>query len=286
MLKAIAIRVLLAALTVAIGGLLSAVLVRCAPGFGVDERQLDVRLNSDSREAIRREAEDQRDISRFYLQSLTRMVHGDLGVSPSLNRPIRALMAERGPVTLRLVAIGLALSWASSVLLVLGRWTLDFVWFDTLGRLISGALLCIPTAGLALLLVMLDLPAYLAMALVVLPKSYQLLSSLLGAAASMPHVISAKAKGAGAVRILGWHMVAVVRRELLALIGVSVGIAVSAAIPVEALTGTPGIGQLAWQAAMARDLPVLLTVSLAVIACTVLANSGADLFAGGQREGG
>jgi hypothetical protein len=41
----LAIRLLLAALTVAMGGFLSATLARYAPGFGSDERQLDARLS-------------------------------------------------------------------------------------------------------------------------------------------------------------------------------------------------------------------------------------------------
>jgi ABC-type dipeptide/oligopeptide/nickel transport system permease component len=42
----------------------------------------------------------------------------------------------------------------------------------------------------------------------------------------------------------------------LALAGVSATIALSAAIPVEVICDSPGIGQLAWQAATARDLPL------------------------------
>jgi ABC-type dipeptide/oligopeptide/nickel transport system permease component len=53
---------------------------------------------------------------------------------------------------------------------------------------------------------------------------------------------------------------------------------------VEALCGIPGVGQLAWQSALARDLPVLISVSLLVIAFTVLANSGADLLADERRQ--
>ena len=56
-------------------------------------------------------------------------------------------------------------------------------------------------------------------------------------------------------------------------------LAVGAAIPVEALCGIPGVGQLAWHSALARDLPLLTSVSFVVIAFTVLANSGADLLA-------
>ena len=42
-------------LTVLLGGLLGATLVRLGPGFGVDERELDSRLSAQSQQAIRAE---------------------------------------------------------------------------------------------------------------------------------------------------------------------------------------------------------------------------------------
>ena len=56
--------------------------------------------------------------------------------------------------------------------------------------------------------------------------------------------------------------------ELLALGGLSVSMAIGAVIPVEALCDSPGLGQLVWQSAMARDLPVLVHLT-ALVALTV-----------------
>jgi peptide/nickel transport system permease protein len=66
---------------------------------------------------------------------------------------------------------------------------------------------------------------------------------------------------------------------LLALAGVSCGIALGATIPVEVMCDSPGIGQLAWKAAMARDLPLLVTLTLLIAAVTLSANLAADLLA-------
>jgi peptide/nickel transport system permease protein len=65
---------------------------------------------------------------------------------------------------------------------------------------------------------------------------------------------------------------------LLAVGGVSISMAMGAAIPVEALCGIAGIGQLAWQAALARDLPLLVNITILVTLVTLLANSGADVI--------
>jgi peptide/nickel transport system permease protein len=148
----------------------------------------------------------------------------------------------------------------------------------------AGTLLCLPSGAVALLLVIVGDPGYLALALVVFPKVHRYLSNLVQSTSGMPHIITAKAKGISHTQILVWHVVPLIAREGLALAGVSVGLAISAAIPVEALCGIPGVGQLAWQAALARDLPVLINVSLLVIACTVLANSGADLLSEERRQ--
>ena len=64
---------------------------------------------------------------------------------------------------------------------------------------------------------------------------------------------------------------------MLALAGVSVSMALGAAIPVEALCGISGIGQLAWQAALGRDLSLLVTVTVLVTVVTLAANTGSDL---------
>jgi len=60
--------------------------------------------------------------------------------------------------------------------------------------------------------------------------------------------------------------------------GVSVSLAIGAAIPVEALCGLAGVGQLAWQAALARDLPLLMNITIIVTLVTLLANSSADVI--------
>jgi ABC-type dipeptide/oligopeptide/nickel transport system permease component len=44
-----------------------------------------------------------------------------------------------------------------------------------------------------------------------------------------------------------------------------------------------GVGQLAWQAALARDLPLLVNITILVTLVTLLANSGADVIGHGFR---
>ena len=281
--KPLIARIVLATMTVALGGLLSATLARYAPGFSSDERLLDARLSRESVEAIRQERAEEGSVTSYYAGALWRMAQGDLGISRTLQRPVRNLLSERALVTLRLVAGGLATAWVAAMALMLATWLADSAGLDMAGTVLSGAMLCLPVGGVALLLVVVNGPSFLAVALAVFPKIDRYLRNLLHLASRMPHVVTARAQGASPERVLMWHIVPVIRRELLALAGVSVAVAIGAAIPVEALCGTPGIGQLAWQAALGRDLPVLINVSVLVIAFTVLANSGADLLAEERR---
>ena len=263
--------------TILLGGLLSVTLVRLAPGFGVDEEQLDPHLNAESIRALR-QSRDQQSVFGFYLHSLQRALHGDLGTSISLGQPVTKLLIERAPLTVRLVAIGLLLSWAMAMALALSAAWLRVSAYDAATTLVSGTFLCIPAAVLALLSMLWNIPGSLAIALIVFPRVYRYARNLLAKAYSLPHLITARAKGLSEVRILFWHVVPVVGPQMLAVAGVSVSVAIGAAIPVEALCGLAGIGQLAWQAALGRDLPLLMNITLLVTLVTLLANSGADVI--------
>ena len=78
------------------------------------------------------------------------------------------------------------------------------------------------------------------------------------------------------MRILMWHVAPIALPQLLALVGVSVSIAIGVLLPVEVICDVPGIGQLAWQAAQSRDLPVLVNLTLVVTFVTVCATMLSD----------
>lgn len=82
------------------------------------------------------------------------------------------------------------------------------------------------------------------------------------------------------MRIFCHYVLRVSAPQLLALCGVSVSLALAAAIPVEALCDLPGIGQLAWRSALSRDLPLLVNLTLLVTLSTLAANSIAELMGG------
>jgi peptide/nickel transport system permease protein len=264
--------------TALLGGFLAATLVRLAPGFDTDEAALDPHLSSQSIQALRHARTEQHNVFRFYLHSLQQALHGDLGTSVSLQQPVRTLLRDRTPLTLRLVGLGLLMGWAAVMALAFTAAWLRVSAYDLLATALTGLLLCVPAAVLALLSVFWNIPGALAIALIIFPRDYRYARNLLDKAYSLPHIITARAKGLSELRILFWHVVPVVGPQLLALAGVSVSLAIGAAIPVEALCGLAGVGQLAWQAALSRDLPLLMNITVLVTLVTLLANSGADVI--------
>ena len=263
---------------VLVGGLLSATLVRMAPGFDTDEHELDPGLSAESVRAMHRARAGEHNILSFYASYLRGAVHGDLGTSHALGQPVQTLLRERWPVTVRVAGIGLLLAWALATFLAFTACLWLRPAYEILGSTLSGAFLCIPAAVLALISVILNAPGYLAIALIVFPKIYRYSRNLLGKAYALPHITAARSRGLGELRILTWHVLPVAGPQLIALAGVTVSIALGASIPVESLCGLPGIGQLAWQAALSRDLPLLLNLSVLVTLVTLLANSGADVM--------
>jgi peptide/nickel transport system permease protein len=266
--------------TILLGGFLSALLIRAAPGYGVDERELDPRLRADTIRAIRQEQAMQPGLAVFYVQYLRAALHGDLGVARSLNRPVAELFAERLPVTVKAMGIGLALSWLAAASLALAVAWRVHASIDVAATLVTGATLAIPAAVMAVLFLLGGWPPGIALAAIVFPRIFRYLRSILVDTMEQPHVLFAQAKGLGRARVLAWHVLPVAAPRIAALAGISVSLAFSAVIPVEVVCDSPGFGQLAWLAAQGRDLPLLVGITVLVTVVTIFANAVADLFPG------
>jgi peptide/nickel transport system permease protein len=266
-------RLVLFATLAVVGGLLCATMMRFAPGYGVDERELDPRLSATSREAIRNEHQLGRGLLGYYGAYLAGLLRGDFGNSEFLQRPVGELLRERVPVTVRAVLFGLAMAWvAASALALLAVRFPNWV-VDSSTTAFTGLLIALPAAVLAVLCVFLRLPVFVGIALVTLPKLFRYQRNLLAHANAQPFVLAAGARGVGRTRILFRHVIPAAWHPLAALLGVSASMAFGAAIPLEALADSPGVGQLAWQAALNRDLPLLTSITLLVTLLTVAVNS-------------
>jgi peptide/nickel transport system permease protein len=265
-------------LVVLIGGFVGATLVRFAPGYGVSEEELDSRLNEESLQALRHSQTPPGNLVSFYTHYWGKVLHGDLGFSTVMRQPVRQLIAERFPETMKSVGFGLGMGWAIGLGLAIVTVTARSAIVDRGMGLLATVAICIPAAVLALLCVMARAPGRLVIAVIVFPKVFQYARNLLLRSANLPHVLAASARGLNKSRIFLRHILPVSAPQLFAVAGVTVSMAFTAAIPVEALCDIPGIGQLAWKAALGRDLELLVVLTMIVTTITLLANSTAEFL--------
>lgn len=272
------------AATVALGAVVTAALVRFSPGFGVDEHVLDPARDVAALQQMQAARPEQGNFLVYCARQAAAMFRGDLGISRNWNRPVSGLLRERWPVTAQLMAVGLLGGWALALLFVLPGAIFPARAWSALGAISSGLLLCMPTAAMALMIFVYAGPVRAVMALAVFPRVFQYLKNVLSDAAAQPHVLAARARGIHPARILWRHILRVAGAKVLALAGVSVSIAFGAAVAVEVICDLPGIGQLAWKAALARDLPLLVTLTMLVTLATQLANSISDWLTANPSE--
>jgi peptide/nickel transport system permease protein len=246
-----------------------AMLIRVAPGFSSDEQELNSSLSAQSIQAIRQAHLTDSNVARFYGQYLLSLMKGDLGTSRSLNQPVKDLLRERLPVTLENLGFALAAGWLLGLALAIAAqlWNVRFLTFLANG--LSGTFISTPAAALALVFVLLRWPPAFAAALLVFPKIYRYTQNLLQQSCEMPHVLTARAKGAGPWRVLAWHVAPLALPQLIALVGVSISIGIGVLLPIEVVSDVAGIGQLAWQAAESRDLPLLVNLTMVITLVTV-----------------
>ena len=109
-----------------------------------------------------------------------------------------------------------------------------------------------------------EAPLWLAIAVVLLPRVFGTMRALLDQLYSSSALLAARARGAGPA-VLAWRYVALpALPQFMALAGVTLALGFGAIIPIEALCDVPGVGQLFWKAALARDLTLLCGLGLII----------------------
>jgi len=261
-----------------------AMLMRAAPGFTSDDQEINSGLSAESIQALRQSRLADANVPRFYAHYLASLVRGDLGTSRSLNQPVKDLLRERLPVTLVNLAFALVVGWLLGLALAIAAQILRWPALSFLANGLSGTFISTPAAALGLIFLLLRLPPALAAALLLFPKIYRYTQNLLQQSSEMPHVLTARAKGAGPLRVMAWHVAPTALPQLIALIGVSISIGIGVLLPIEVVSDVPGIGQLAWQAAQSRDLPLLVNLTMIVTFATVCATLISDAAQRGLKR--
>jgi peptide/nickel transport system permease protein len=239
----------------------STLLVRLAPGYLSDAREMDARYAGTVRAELAQEGAQSHSVPQMLEREVSGWLRGDAGVSRQYGVPVGELIRPRLAVTGELLLHSLLLGWALALvaaLLASTRRKSGILWQTP-----ATLLLAIPTAAMATLCLLAGSGGpVLVMAMLIAARDFKFLHRLLRQAWLEPHLLQARAQGIRMRRLLAVHVAPAIAAQLAALAGLSLVTALSALVPVEVLFDVPGVAQLAWNAAMNRDLPVLLAVTL------------------------
>lgn len=227
---------------------------------------------------------------------LERVLHGDLGRSIRLRRPVSELIAGRLPNTLELAVASLSLATVVGV-------AVGAVSAVRRGRLadhlaMAGALLgvSLPSFWLGLMLILLFglrlsalpiagnqdgfaslvLPA-LTLATVPMATIARLTRSGLLDVLGEDYIRTARAKGLNELAVIVSHALRNSMIPVITVVGVQFGVLLGGAIIVETVFAWPGVGRLLIDAVSARDFPLVQGIMLFISISFVLVNLCADL---------
>jgi peptide/nickel transport system permease protein len=230
-----------------------------------------------------------------YLSFLGRAVRGDFGVSLRHRTAALPLVAERLPVTLRLMGAALVIGLLVAVPLGILGATHRGRWPDFLARFVAllGQSVASPWLGVMLILVFavnlrwlpssgadrpqsIILPAIVACTYTAAGLTRLLRSSLLEVMGN-DYVRTARAKGLSSSSIMRRHALKNAAIPVIAFLGVQVTFLFGGTIVAETMFAYPGMSRLAVEAINTRDLPVIQVFVLLAAVVVVVVNLLVDL---------
>ncbi len=230
-----------------------------------------------------------------YASLLFAALHGDFGTSFSLGGPVTAAIAARLPGTValaafavvvaallgfgtaflgawvrfrpvklvleRLPAVGVSVPGFWVALLLIQLFAFELRWFPSTGTdgfaslVLPGITLAIPGAAVIA----------------------QVLGRGLDEALAQPYIQTARAKGLSAGVVQFRHALRNAALPVLTILGLVIGNTVTNAVVVEVVFSRQGVGQLAQQAVLAQDIPVVQAIVVLAAALFVTVNLIVDL---------
>jgi len=193
---------------------------------------------------------------------LTRLVQLDLGFSAIYGKPVIDVILERLPATLLLMASSLSFAFAGG--LVLGvlaarrvnqwpdRVAVDIVWH-----------LALPTATLGLIF----LATYL-----------RIMRASMLEVMTLDFVRTARAKGLAKAAVLRRHVLRNALLPMVTLVGLQAGTMLGGSVVVESVFALPGLGRLAYEAVVQRDLNTLLGIVFVSALLVICVNFLVDIL--------
>lgn len=287
---------------------LTFVVVQVAPGSYADSID-HPRMTPEARQSISATYGLDRPLGEQYLRWLRAAATGDLGTSFLFKEPVIEVIARALPPTLLLAGTALLLELALGVLLAVAAARRPHGWFDRITTVLGLGLYGLPSFWVAGILVLtfalwlgwlpashmhsvdasalpaparlLDLLRHLVLPAVSLglvgaaATARYLRSTLLETGASR-YVLAARARGLAERRVLWVHTLRPALLPVITVAGLSLPLLVSGSVVVESIFSWPGTGMVLWRAAQARDVPLVMGLTLVGAAAVIAGNLVAD----------
>jgi peptide/nickel transport system permease protein len=266
-----------------------------APGNFFDEMKLNPQISPATVAALRSQYGIDQPLPRRYVSWVKSVLRGEWGYSFAYNCPVRSLLLVRARNTLLLTTLATLIAWLIAI--PLGVWTANRRgrWDDRMGMAGTSLLLSVPELVIALALLywvvrthalpvggmvsvgfdglgkqakLIDLASHLfipaaTLVLASLPLLARHIRASVVEVLQAPFIQAARGHGIGGARLLFRYALPAAANPLSSLLGLSVGALLSGSLLVEVITGWPGLGPLLLEAAMARDIYVVLGTVMA-----------------------
>jgi peptide/nickel transport system permease protein len=240
-----------------------------------------------------------------YVMYAQRLLHGDLGYSFQLNQSVTEAIAQRLPKTMVLSLLSTALAIVVAIPLGVVQAVRRNRWPDYTITSLSLLAYATPIFFMGLMLIILFsqvwpiLPAEapqgftvgevladpaglilptVTLAIVTVAVYSRYVRSSMVDNLNENYVRTARSKGLSERRVVVRHTLRNGLFPVITLLGMYLPALFSGALVVESLFNFPGMGQLFWQAALKRDFPILLGVTLIISVATVFGALLADLL--------
>jgi peptide/nickel transport system permease protein len=229
-----------------------------------------------------------------YLTFVGRAIIGDFGTSIRARRPVRELIGERLPNSLRLAAFAMTVSLAmafplgvmaavkkgsgvdrtAQIVAVLGQSLPTFWVAIVLVEVVAGRLQWLPAGGISGLSSYI-LPGF-TLGWFVVAGLMRLLRSGMLEVLDSEYVKLARVKGVVERRVIWVHALKNALIPVVTFAGIYFAILVTTAIVVETVFAWPGLGRLAYEGITSRDFPVIQAVVLTTAAIVAAVNLCVD----------
>ena len=289
---------------------LTFIVVQLAPGSYADTID-HPGLSADAREAIRGTYGLDKPATVQYFKWLGATVSGDLGTSFLFKEPVARVISRALPPTILLAGSALIIDLVLGLLIAVTATRRPYGWVDRITTFLSLGVYGLPSFWVAGMLILvfaawlgwlpashmhsvgaeemsgaarlvdllghLLLPA-LSLGLVGAAATARYLRSTLLETRASQFVLAATARGLSRRRILWIHSLRPALLPLITVFGLSLPMLVSGSVVIESVFSWPGMGLVLWRAAQARDIPLIMGVTLIGAAAVIVGSLVADLL--------